>query len=164
MHCTVQCSVALCGLVLKTGGDMQHGPIGTETSFDSSRLAAGVMRFEEVMGASASGFIDHFKDVAPDFGQYVLEWEFGDLYGRPNLDLRTRELVIIASCATLGTAGLGAVKMHIGAALRAGASRVEIVEVLMQLGFSAGLPTAIAALDAAREAFAAIDDAATKLA
>jgi 4-carboxymuconolactone decarboxylase len=92
-------------------------------------------------------------------GKYILEWEFGDLYGRPNLDLRTRELVIIASCATLGTAGLGAVKMHIGAALRAGASRAEIVEVLMQLGFSAGLPTAIAALDAAREAFAAIDEA-----
>jgi len=138
---------------------MQYEPIGTETSVDSSRLAAGAKRFEDVMGASASAFVGHFKDVAPDFGKYILEWEFGDLYGRPNLDLRTRELVIIASCATLGSVGLGAVKMHIGAALRAGASRAEIVEVLMQLGFSAGLPTAIGALDAAREAFAAIDEA-----
>ncbi|XUW93811.1 carboxymuconolactone decarboxylase family protein (plasmid) [Burkholderia sp. M6-3] len=143
----------------QTGGHMQSKPIGTDTSADSSRLHAGAKRFEDVMGASASAFIDHFKGVAPDFGKYILEWEFGDLYGRPNLDLRTRELVIIASCATLGSAGLGAVKMHIGAALRAGASRAEIAEVLMQLGFSAGLPTAIAALDAAREAFAAIDAA-----
>jgi hypothetical protein len=59
MHCTVQCSVAPCGLV-QMGGRMKYEPIGTEASADSSRLHAGVKRFEDVMGASASAFIDHF--------------------------------------------------------------------------------------------------------
>lgn len=117
------------------------------------RLAAGSEKFREVMGFDPQIFIDNFKDIAPDYGKYVLEWEFGGLYTRSGLDLKIRELVIIASCATLGPAGLPAVKMHIDAALRAGATKTEIVEVLMQVSFSAGLPTAMAALEVAKEAF-----------
>lgn len=119
------------------------------------RLIAGSEKFKEVMGFDPQLFIDNFKDVAPDYGKYVLEWEFGGLYTRTGLDLKIRELVIIASCATLGPVGLPAVKMHIDAALRAGATKTEIVEVLMQISFSAGLPTAMAALEVAKEAFSA---------
>lgn len=118
-----------------------------------SRLKAGKEKFEEVMGSDPQTFIDHFKDIAPDYGNYVLEWEFGGLYTRPGLELKIRELVIIASCATLGPAGIPAVKMHINAALRAGATKTEIIEVIMQVSFSAGLPTAMAALEAAKEVF-----------
>lgn len=119
----------------------------------TDRLVAGSEKFKEVMGFDPQIFIDNFKDIAPDYGKYVLEWEFGGLYTRPGLELKIRELVIIASCATLGPAGLPAVKMHIDAALRAGATQTEIVEVLMQVSFSAGLPTAMAALEVAKEAF-----------
>ncbi len=125
----------------------------------SDRLQSGAKKFEEVTGGSAAAFVESFNDVAPDFGPYVLEWEFGDLYNRPGLDLRTREIVIIASCATLGTVGFGPLKMHIACALKAGVTRQEIVEILMQLSFSAGLPTAIGALNVAREAFKEIDEA-----
>lgn len=117
------------------------------------RLAEGSAKFREVMGFDPQIFIDNFKDVAPDYGKYVLEWEFGGLYTRPGLELKIRELVIIASCATIGPAGLPAVRMHIDAALRAGATKTEIVEVIMQVSFSAGLPTAMAALEVAKEVF-----------
>ena len=123
----------------------------------ADRLAAGSQRFEATMGTPAQGFIDAFQDVAPDFGRYILEWEFGDLYGRPGLDLKTREIVVVAACATLGVVGHGAVKMHIKAALKAGATRTEIAEALMQVGFAAGLPIAIGALEVAKAAFAEVD-------
>ena len=129
----------------------------TTPSSTNTRLAAGAQTFDDVMGTPAQGFIDAFKDVAPDFGRLVVEWEFGDLYGRPGLDLKTREIVVIAACATLGTVGHGPVKMHVKSALRAGVTRAEIGEVLMQLAFAAGVPIAIGAMEAAKAAFAEVD-------
>ncbi|MET5012328.1 carboxymuconolactone decarboxylase family protein, partial [Burkholderia pseudomallei] len=40
--------------------------------------------------------------IAPDFGRVLVEFGFGDIYSRPQLDLKTREIATIASLATLG--------------------------------------------------------------
>lgn len=127
---------------------------GRDATFD-----LGKQTFERVMGSSAQAFCDMVDGLAPGYGRFILEAEFGDAYNRPGLDLKTRELVIIGSCAALGVTGHGAVGMHIHAALKAGATRAEIVEVLVQIGFGAGLPTAMAALQVAKDTFAAIDAA-----
>jgi 4-carboxymuconolactone decarboxylase len=124
-----------------------HGPI--------DRLALGSRTFESVMGAPAGGFVDGLAASEPDFARLILEWEFGDAYNRPGLDLKTRELVVVAACAALGATGLSAVRMHIPAALRAGATRQEITQVLIQVGFAAGLPAALGAMVAAGEVFEA---------
>jgi 4-carboxymuconolactone decarboxylase len=120
----------------------------------------GAKTFADVMGQPAEGFLAAVDGLAPGYGRLILETEFGIAYNRPGLDLKTRELVIIASCAALGVTGHGAVRTHIPAALNAGATREEIVEVLVQIGFAAGLPTSLAALEVAQQSFAAIDAAA----
>ncbi|QWA30526.1 carboxymuconolactone decarboxylase family protein [Pseudomonas sp. RC3H12] len=117
----------------------------------------GAEMFENSLGVSASDFVQTIDAMAPGFGRLIVEMEFGDIYNRPGLDLKTRELVIISSCATLGPVGYGAVRMHIPAALRHGATRTEIVEALVQVAMAAGLPTAIGALQAASETFAELD-------
>ncbi|MCB8883634.1 carboxymuconolactone decarboxylase family protein [Acidisoma cellulosilytica] len=119
----------------------------------------GVKTFEAAMGQPPTAFIETVDAIAPGYARMILESEFGDAYNRPGLDLRTRELVVIASCGALGVTGWGAMKMHIPAALRAGATRQEIVEVLIQIGFGAGLPTALGALQAAKEVFESLDAA-----
>ncbi|RXH57055.1 carboxymuconolactone decarboxylase family protein [Granulicella sibirica] len=118
----------------------------------------GSKTFTSSLGTSSIDFEKSFEDIAPGFGRLILEAEFGNAYHRPGLDLKTRELIIVATCATLGATGYDAAKMHIGAALRAGATRAEIVEALVQITFAAGLPTSIGALQAAREAFAKLDE------
>lgn len=115
--------------------------------------------FESSLGMPAEHFVKNVDAMAPGFGRLIVEMEFGDIYQRPGLDLKTRELVIISSCAALGAAGYGAVRMHIPAALRHGASRVEIVEALVQVSMAAGLPTALGALQVASDTFAEIDGA-----
>jgi 4-carboxymuconolactone decarboxylase len=117
----------------------------------------GAETFTSSLGTSSADFEKGFEDIAPGFGRLILEAEFGNAYHRPGLDLKTRELIIVATCATLGATGYDAAKMHIGAALRAGATRAEIVEAMVQITFAAGLPTSIGALQAAREAFAELD-------
>ncbi|WP_232729693.1 carboxymuconolactone decarboxylase family protein [Herbaspirillum huttiense] len=123
------------------------------TPYADEKFKTGSAVFEGVTGQSAQAFVTAFDDVAPGFGRYIIEWEFGDLYSRPGLDLRYREVAIIASCATLGVIGHAALKMHILVALRAGLTKNEIGEILMQVAFAAGLPTAIGAIGVAREAF-----------
>jgi 4-carboxymuconolactone decarboxylase len=125
------------------------------TSPPANRLDLGKQTFERVMGVPAKAFQDGVDAMAPGYGRQILEWEFADAYGRPGLDLKTRELVIVAACAAIGAVGHPAVRMHVPAAMRAGATRQEVVEVLVQVGFAAGLPAALGALQVATEAMAA---------
>lgn len=92
------------------------------------------------------------SDIAPDFAKYMIEFPFGDLYSRPELDLKTREIVAVAALAALGYA-TPQLKFHIGAALNAGCSRQEVVEILMQTVVYAGFPAALNGLYAAKEVF-----------
>lgn len=117
----------------------------------------GSETFQSALGVPTEDFLKSIDAMAPGFGRLIVEMEFGDIYHRPGLDLKTRELVIISSCATLGPVGYGAVRMHIPAALRHGVTRAEIIEALVQVSMAAGLPTAIGALQAASETFAALD-------
>ncbi len=98
-------------------------------------------------------------DIAPDFANYVLEFSFGDIYSRPGLDLRSREIATIAALAALGNAQ-PQLKVHIEAGLNVGLSRQEITEILIQMAVYAGFPAALNGLFAAKEVFAARDLAA----
>jgi 4-carboxymuconolactone decarboxylase len=85
----------------------------------SDRLVAGKTAFEEITGLPASA-LDGLADLAPNFGRFVMEWEFADVYGSSSLDLKTRETIMIAACAALGATAAPILKLRIGSALRAG--------------------------------------------
>lgn len=118
------------------------------------RYARGQRALAEIDGAAGQAVIDALADIAPDFARYVFEFPFGDIYSRPGLDLRSREIATIAALAALGHATLQ-LKVHIRAGLNVGLTQVEIIEVLMQMAVYAGFPAALNGLFAAREVFAA---------
>lgn len=95
-------------------------------------------------------------DIAPDFATYVIEFPFGDIYSRPGLDLRSREIATIAALTALGNAS-PQLKVHIHAGLNVGLSRDEITEVIMQMAVYAGFPAALNGLFAAKTVFAEAD-------
>lgn len=117
-------------------------------------ISVGRDYFAEVFGYSSEAFEAKINALAPGYGSNIVEWEFSDAFRRPGLDLRTRELAIIAACAALGAIGHPTIRMHVPAALRAGATPEEIAEVLVQVGFAAGLPASLGALQVAVEAIA----------
>ncbi|CAL80300.1 carboxymuconolactone decarboxylase [Bradyrhizobium sp. ORS 278] len=95
-------------------------------------------------------------DIAPDFATYVIEFPFGDIYTRPGLDLRSREIATIAALTALGNAS-PQLKVHLQAGLNVGLSREEITEVIMQMAVYAGFPAALNGLFAAKAVFAEAD-------
>ncbi len=114
----------------------------------------GAKKIGEILGQTAEDVEKSLGDIAPSLATYVLETIYGQIYQSPILDNRTRQIVTVASLATLGNAG-PQLRTHIGGALRCGVTREELVEIMLQLVPYAGVATAINGLVACREAFAA---------
>lgn len=119
----------------------------------NERYERGLARLKEIDGLAGEKVIDSLKDIAPDFARLVVEFPFGDIYSRPGLDLKVRELAVVASLTALGNAA-PQLKVHIHGARNVGCSREEIVEVIMQMAVYAGFPAALNGLFAAKEVFA----------
>lgn len=122
----------------------------------ASRLERGLALLERIDGHGGAAVVRALDGIAPDFAHYLLEFPFGDIYSRPGLDLKSREIATVAALTAMGTAG-PQLRVHIAAALRVGCSRREITEILMQMAVYAGFPAALNGLFAAKEVFAAQD-------
>ena len=119
----------------------------------SDRRARGKALLERIDGDAGRRVIDALADIAPDFADLLFEFPFGDIYSRPGLGLRDREIATIAALAALGTAP-AQLKVHIEGGLNVGLSQDEIVEILLQMAVYAGFPAALNGLFAAKEVFA----------
>lgn len=123
-----------------------------------SRYERGLHALSEIDGKAGEKVIASLADIAPDFARYLIEFPFGDIYSRPGLDLRSREIATIAALTALGNAA-PQLKVHIEAGLNVGLSRSEITEVIMQMAVYAGFPAALNSLSAAKEVFGGRDTA-----
>ena len=119
----------------------------------SSRYERGLQKLNEIDGEQGERVLDALRDIAPDFARLLIEFPFGDIYSRPALDLRSREIATVAALTALGNA-TPQLKVHIHAALNVGCSRDEVVETIMQMAVYAGFPVALNGLFAAKEVFA----------
>ncbi|OAT56382.1 4-carboxymuconolactone decarboxylase [Kluyvera georgiana ATCC 51603] len=119
---------------------------------DSERYITGQKMLQQVDGKGGEAVVNSLKDIAPDFARYLLEFPFGDIYARPGLDLRSREIATVAALTAMGNAA-PQLKVHIAAALHVGLTQEEIIEVIMQMAVYAGFPAALNGLFAAKEVF-----------
>jgi 4-carboxymuconolactone decarboxylase len=116
------------------------------------RYQQGWEKLKEVDGEAGERVIDSLKDIAPDFARLLIEFPFGDIYSRPGLDLKSREIAVVAALTALGNAA-PQLKVHIHGALNVGCTRQEVLEVIMQMAVYAGFPAALNGLFAAKEVF-----------
>ncbi|MDG4560890.1 MAG: carboxymuconolactone decarboxylase family protein [Candidatus Competibacter sp.] len=131
---------------------MNHIP----SSPESSRYSRGWERLREIDGQAGERVVASLADIAPDFAKYLIEFPFGDIYSRPQLDLKAREIGVVAALTALGNA-TPQLKVHIHGALNVGCTREEVVEIMMQMAVYAGFPAALNGLFVAKEVFAECD-------
>lgn len=122
----------------------------------SDRYATGLAMLEKVDGRGGEEVLESVRAISPDFARYLVEFPFGDIYAREGLDLKNREIAVVAALTAMGNAA-PQLRVHIGAALHVGCTRQEILEVIMQMAVYAGFPAALNGLFAARDVFAAHD-------
>ncbi|CAB5081517.1 hypothetical protein D3OALGA1CA_1278 [Olavius algarvensis associated proteobacterium Delta 3] len=118
----------------------------------TERFDRGIEKIKELYGDFGQGFFEDLEDIAPDFGRFIAEFSYGDVFARPGLDMRSRELVIISALTALGTAERQ-LKAHILGALKIGVNQTEIVEAIIQVAVYAGFPAGFNALMVAKDVF-----------
>ena len=111
----------------------------------SDRYERGEKLLRQVDGDKvADNLIARYEDLAPDFTRYLVEFAFGEIYAREG-DLKHKELIAIASLATMG--GCDAqLETHVHGAFNVGLSETEIVEAVMTLIPYIGFPKALNAM------------------
>lgn len=120
---------------------------------ENLRYQQGLAKLNEIDGEAGEKVIAALQDIAPDLARYVIEFPFGDVYTRPGLDLKSREIATVAALTALGNAA-PQLKVHIHGALNVGCTETEIVEVIIQMAVYAGFPAALNGMFAAKEVFA----------
>ena len=111
----------------------------------SDRYERGEKLLRKIDGDKvADNLIAAYEDLAPDFTRYLVEFAFGEIYARDG-DLKHRELIAIASLATMGGCD-EQLQTHVHGAFNAGLTEGEIVEAVMTLIPYIGFPRALNAM------------------
>jgi 4-carboxymuconolactone decarboxylase len=118
------------------------------------RRERGLAALAATSSASGEAVVRSFDDIAPDIGRMILEHSYGDIFHRPGITAKTRELTACAALASRGTVTTETpLRVHINAALTAGAGPTEVIETLLNVLPYAGYPAVQQAMHIAAEEF-----------
>jgi 4-carboxymuconolactone decarboxylase len=140
--------IVLCvSLVLAASGTLaqQQGP-----SFSEDRRHT-VQQTQPQRSAPPSAGQKLFGDVAPKFGELTDNVLFGDVWARPGLSPRDRNLITVAALIAMNRPDQ--LRSHLARARDNGVTQDELVETITHLAFYAGWPSAVTAVGVAREVF-----------
>lgn len=128
-------------------------PHPTSNTSHDDRYRRGTTVLDEINGQSVVDLVADLHDVSPEMGYQVVAWAYGEMYARPNLSHRDRQLVTLGMLASQGGEE-GELRAHIPLALEVGLTADEIVEVFLHSIAYCGFPRAINATKVAKQIFA----------
>lgn len=124
-----------------------------EATSRQERYDRGRAVLDAVDGDAGARVIESLQDISPELGHQVVAWGFGEIYARPELEPRDRQLVTLGVLAALGGCE-PQLEVHINAALNVGLRPEEIVEAFLHAAVYCGFPRAVNATLAAKRVFA----------
>jgi len=116
----------------------------------SDRYNQGWEKLKEIDGEAGEKVINGLKDISPDLGKFIIEYAFGDIYTRDGLDLKSKEIAVVAALTAMGTAQ-PQLKVHINGALNTGSTINEVKEVILQMSVYSGFPSSINGMNALKD-------------
>jgi 4-carboxymuconolactone decarboxylase len=119
---------------------------------DKERFEKGLAIRRAVLGAD---FVDNAIKTADDFSrplqELVTEYCWGEVWGRPGLDRKTRSMLNLAMLAALNRPH--EIKLHVRGALTNGVTKDEIKEIFLAVAIYCGVPAGVDSFRIAREVF-----------
>lgn len=117
---------------------------------EKERYERGIAALRKANEEGIKELIKSTNAIAPDLARYVIEFAYGDIYTRPGLLPKQRELCIVAALTALGSRERQ-LRDHIQAALNTGGTPREVIETILMMAVYAGFPAAINGMQIARE-------------
>jgi 4-carboxymuconolactone decarboxylase len=120
--------------------------------------------FERVLAIRRSvlgkDFVDNAFATADDFNrplqELVTQYCWGEIWGRPGLDKKTRSMLNLAMLSALNRPH--EIKAHVRGALANGLTKDDIKEVFLQVAIYCGVPAAVDSFRLAKEVFKELGD------
>lgn len=115
------------------------------------RLQRGDQVIRSLNNGQPQQNLEGMRQQFPFLAEATEGYALGEVWSRPGLDNRTRQLAAVAVMAALGERAL--MKVHAGYALNVGATDEELKEMIYLITVPAGFPKAIAASQTLSELF-----------
>lgn len=122
---------------------------GLFPAYADDRVAKGEAVLKELNSGKSQPVFEKMRRDFPFLAEATAGYALGDVWGRRELDVRTRQLAAMAAFGALGQ--LTYFKIHAGYALNAGVKPEELKEIVYLLTVPAGFPRAIDASQALQE-------------
>ena len=118
----------------------------SDQDFQRGRAIAG-----QALGKDGLERIEELGRISPVQGRAIFEYCYGQVWAQPLLDVKIKELILIAVCASQGE--YDAVERQVRGALNYGATEKEIIEAITTCGPYIGYPRTNASLRTAQKVF-----------
>lgn len=116
------------------------------------RIQKGDQLMREIFGEeTVNSYDQHLDSISPSFLNF-LKGTFGDIYAETELDLKTKEIIVLSSLITQKDTK-PQLQVHLRAAIKAGVTPKEILAIILHLVIYVGFPATINALNTAKEVF-----------
>lgn len=116
------------------------------------RFERGMQVLTSIDGEIGQKVIDSLTHVSPELGHQIVAWAFGDVYVRPALVPRDRQLVTLGILTALGGCE-PQLEVHVNASLNVGLTPEEISEAFLHSAVYCGMPRALNATFVAKKVF-----------
>lgn len=131
-------------------------PKAPKEELTTDRFDRGEEKLNQIYNRASDRLTKSLKDIAPDLSRYIIEYGYGEIYCRPGLDLKSRQIAAISALVVLGNAE-SQLMDNIHGALNVGCTETEIVETILQMSLFTGFPPVLRALEVAKIVFAERD-------
>jgi 4-carboxymuconolactone decarboxylase len=121
---------------------------------DEQHFENGLAMLKTMVGeAEAERIRQGWREISPDLERLILEFVAGRIWTRSGLDLKTRSLSTVAALTALGRTS--ALELNIRMALGNGATKEDVLEIMLHMAPYAGFPAVWDAMKIAARVFAA---------
>jgi 4-carboxymuconolactone decarboxylase len=121
---------------------------------DEQHFENGLAMLKTMVGeAEAERVRQGWREVSPDLERLILEFVAGRIWTRSGLDLKTRSLSTVAALTALGRTS--ALELNIRMALGNGATKEDVLDIMLHMAPYAGFPAVWDAMKIAARVFAA---------
>lgn len=104
---------------------------------DRTSLDRGREKLREVHGERSLATIESLGDL----GELIIQVAYGEVYSRPGLSIRERQIASVAALVATGRSSQ--LPVHLRSSLKAGLTAAELQEVIIQTATIAGFPPAM---------------------
>lgn len=95
----------------------------------TDRWVKGWEWIDLVHGETGRSVLSELAETSPELVQYIVGFGYGEVYQQSELDLPTRQLVIVSSLTAIGHAPMQ-LKVHMSAALNVGCTSMQLRSLL----------------------------------